>query len=116
MTLEQGRQYSHGDAALEGFLGWAYGMSGDRNSARTIAHQLEARRETSYVTASQIGIVYQGLDEIDEAVRWYRQAFADRATDCCTYARAPHFERARGDSRFRELIDLIEAGAPEANP
>jgi serine/threonine-protein kinase len=115
-TLEQGRQYSHGDAALEGFLGWAYGMSGDRNSARTIAHQLEARRETSYVTASQIGIVYQGLDEIDEAMRWYRQAFADRATDCCTYARAPHFEQARADARFRELIDLIEAGAPEANP
>ena len=112
-TLEQGRQYAHGDAALEGFLGWAYGMSGDHDKARTIAGQLEARRETSYVTASQIGIVYQGLGEMSDAMRWYRQAFADRATDCCTYARAPHFERARADSRFGELIEFIEAGAPE---
>jgi serine/threonine-protein kinase len=112
-TLEQGRPYAHGDAALEGFLGWAYGMSGDETKAMTIARELERRRETSYVTASQIGIVYQGLGRMDDAIRWYRQAFTDRATDCCTYARAPHFERARTDDRFRELIERIEAGSPD---
>ena len=112
-ALERGRPHAHGDAMLEGFLGWAYGMAGDPEKARVIARQLEARGATAYVTAWSIGVVYQGLGEMDEAMRWYRLDYAERGMVCCSYARAPHYDVARQDPRFRELIELIEMGGPE---
>ena len=69
-----------------------------------------ARRETGYVTATHIAIVYQGLGDMDEAMRWFRLAYAERATDCCSYGIATQFDVAREDPRFRELIASIEAG------
>jgi serine/threonine-protein kinase len=111
-TLERGRQYSAGDAALEGFLGWAYARSGHAAEARDIARQLETRREAGYVTATHIALVYQGLGEMDAAMRWFRAAYDERATDCCAYRIAPQFDAAREDPRFRALIDAIESGGP----
>ena len=112
-TFERGRLYGQGDANLEGFLGWAYGMAGRAEQAREVGRQLEARRETAYVTATSIGMVHQGLGEMDAAIRWYRLAYAERSGDCCSYALGSHFDTARQDPRFRELIGLIESGGPE---
>ena len=112
-TLEAGRVYSRGDATIEGFLGWAYGLAGERDKAIEVARQLEARRQTSYVCATHLGIINQGIGDLDAAMQWYAQAYADRATDCSSYARGPHFDVVRADARFLELVARIEAGGTE---
>jgi tetratricopeptide (TPR) repeat protein len=112
-TLERGRPFAHGDANLEGFLGWAYGLNGEPEKARAIADQLEARRRLTYVGGTHIALVYQGLGDMDQAMRWYQQAYSDRATDCSAYARAPQFDAARLDSRFQALVRSIESGGQE---
>jgi tetratricopeptide (TPR) repeat protein len=109
-TLERGHRYGQGDATLESFLGWAYARAGARDRAQAVVRELETRRQTTYVNGTCIGLVHQGLGDLDEAMRWYRQAFEDRATDCCSYAIAPHFDVMRQDPRFRELIQSIESG------
>jgi serine/threonine protein kinase/tetratricopeptide (TPR) repeat protein len=109
-TLEEGRRYGQGDATLEGFLGWAYGRAGQREQALAVARELETRRQTAYVNATCLGLVYQGLGDFDTAIGWYRQAYEDRATDCCSYRLAPHFDTMRDDPRFRALIEHIEDG------
>jgi serine/threonine-protein kinase len=109
-TLEEGRRYGQGDATLEGFLGWAYGRAGLRDQASAVARELEARRHSAYVNATCLGLVYQGLGDFDTAMGWYRQAYEDRATDCCSYMLAPHFDLMREDARFRALIGHIEDG------
>jgi adenylate cyclase len=109
-TLEEGRRYGQGDATLDGFLGWAYGRAGSRDEASAVARELETRRHTAYVNATCLGLVYQGLDDFDTAMGWYRQAYEDRATDCCSYRLAPHFDLMREDARFRALIGHIEDG------
>jgi serine/threonine-protein kinase len=113
-TLEAGHRYAEGDATLEGFLGWAHGRAGNRDRALQIVRQLEARRAASYVNATCIALVHQGMGDLDEAMRWYAQAYEDRATDCCSYALAPHFDAMRGDPRFQELVRLIESGGQAA--
>lgn len=113
-TLDRGRPFAFGDAGYEGFLGWACGLAGDHSRAREIAQQLELRRESAYVAGSSIGRVYEGLGDMDDAMRWYRQAYDDRATECSSFSVAPNFDRARQDPRFRELIRLIESGVHEA--
>jgi serine/threonine-protein kinase len=112
-TLEAGRPFARGDATIEGFLGWAYGLAGETDKARAVAQQLEAKRQAAYVCATHLGIINQGLGDLDTAMRWYEQAYADRATDCSSYARGPHFDVARQDPRFQDLVARIEAGGPE---
>lgn len=113
-TLEAGRAYSRGDATLEGFLGWAYGLAGQPEQAREVARQLEARRQAAYVGGTHIAMIYEGLGDIDTAMTWYETAYADRATDCSSYPQAPHFDTARRHPRFQELVRLIEMGGLEA--
>jgi eukaryotic-like serine/threonine-protein kinase len=110
-ALETGRPFAYGDPPLESFLGWTLALAGEPERAREIARQLETRREAGYISASTIGLVYQGLGEMDEALRWYRQAFRDRSGDCVSYLHAPHFAAAREDPRFATLLDRITAGS-----
>jgi eukaryotic-like serine/threonine-protein kinase len=110
-ALETGRGYAYGDPPLESFLGWVLALAGETARAREIVRQLEARREAGYISASTIALVYQGLGEMDEAMRWYVQAFRDRSGDCVSYAHAPHFAAAREDPRFVTLVNRIAAGS-----
>jgi tetratricopeptide (TPR) repeat protein len=113
-TLERGRTYAHGDAIIEGFLGWAYGLAGRHDEAREIVRQLEARRGAGYLSGTYLGLVYQGLGDMDEAIKWYRTAVEDRATDCTAYGVSPHFDPIRQDARFRDLVAYVAAGGPES--
>ena len=112
-AFERARPYAHGDAPLEGFLGWAAALAGDRTRAATIARELESRRAAGYLAASNIGIVHQGLGNLDEAMRWYEQAFADRSGECVSYLNNPHFAAAREHPRFQVLLAHIESGVGE---
>ena len=109
-AFEQGRAHSHGDPPLESFLGWVSALAGDRDRARTIARELEGRRAVGYVSATNIALIYQGLGEMDEALRWYTLAVNERAADCSAYQQVPYFDAAREDPRFQTLIRRINAG------
>jgi len=109
-VFDRGRKYSYGDAALEGYAGWARALAGRKDEARAIAEQLKARRETGYVAAACIGQIYQGLGEIDEAIAWYRLSHEERAGHCVGYRLMPLMAPLRNDPRFQELVDRIETG------
>ena len=109
-VFDRGRRYSYGDAALEGYAGWARALAGRKDEARAIAEQLKARRETGYVAAACIGQIYQGLGEIDEAIAWYRLSHEERAGHCVGYRLMPLLAPVRNDPRFQELVDRIEIG------
>jgi eukaryotic-like serine/threonine-protein kinase len=115
-AFEQGRAHSYGDPPLESFLGWVSALAGDRDRARTIARELEARRAVGYVSATNIALIYQGLGEMDESLRWYTLAVNERAADCSAYQQVPYFDAAREDPRFQALIRRINAGnAPDGS-
>lgn len=113
-AFERGRAHSHGDPPLESFLGWASALAGDRDRARTIARELEARRAIGYVSPTSIGLIYQGLGEMDDALRWYSLAVAERSLDCPSYLHVPYFDAAREDPRFQALTAQIQGGRPDA--
>jgi TolB-like protein/Flp pilus assembly protein TadD len=115
-AFEQGRAHSYGDPPLESFLGWVSALAGDRDRARTIARELEGRRAVGYVSATNIALIYQGLGEMDEALRWYTLAVNERAADCSAYQQVPYFDAAREDPRFQALIRRINSGnAPDGS-
>ena len=108
--------FGTGDPPLESFLGWVSALAGDRDRARTIARELEGRRAVGYVSATNIALIYQGLGEMDEALRWYTLAVNERAADCSAYQQVPYFDAAREDPRFQALIRRINSGhAPDGS-
>lgn len=113
-ALERGRAYGHGNPQIESFIGWIAALAGDRETAHAIAGQLEGRRVHGYVSGGCIGLVHQGLGDMDTAMRWYQTALDERAGECVVYAITPYFAAAREDARFRALIQRVEAGAAEA--
>jgi serine/threonine-protein kinase len=113
-ALERGRAYGHGNAQIESFIGWISALAGDHDTARAIADQLERRRATGYVSGACIGLVHQGLGDMDTAMRWYETAIEERAGECAVFAVNPYFAAAREDARFRDLIHRVDAGAAEA--
>jgi serine/threonine-protein kinase len=113
-ALGRGRAYGHGNAQMESFIGWVSALKGDRDAASAIARQLEERRSTGYVSGGCIGLVHQGLGDMDTAMRWYETAVDERAGECAVFAITPYFAAAREDARFRNLMQRIESGAAEA--
>jgi eukaryotic-like serine/threonine-protein kinase len=109
-VFDRGRAYSYGDAALEGYAGWARAMVGRSDEARAIAEQLKARRTSGYVSAACIGQIYQGLGEIDEAIAWYTKSHEERSGHCVGYRLMPLLAPIRDDPRFQVLLEQIEAG------
>lgn len=111
-AFEFGRTHAFGDPNMEGFIGYAAALGGDRAKALEVVAALEARRAAGYVSAGTIGIVYQGLGDMDAAVHWYEKAVDDRSGECATFWINPTYAAAREDPRFRALIARIEAGDP----
>jgi len=109
----RGRPFAYGDATLEGYIGWTHALLGHTDEARAIAKQLEARRETGYLAAPNIALIYQGLGDLDEAFAWYGLGLEERAPHCMSLQWSPHLAPIRNDPRFQALIAHVESGAKE---
>jgi tetratricopeptide (TPR) repeat protein len=112
-AFESGQQHAFGDPNIEAFAGWAAARGGDRPKALEILARLEARRAAGYISAGAIGLVHQGLGNMDAAMSWYEQAVADRTGECAVFWINPSYTVAREDARFKALIARVESGDPE---
>ncbi len=85
-------------------LGWAYAMSGDRERAKEILSDLKEKAKSEYVSPMEIGFVYLGLDEVDNAFTWFTRSV--EAHDYATWPliQDPIFDPIRSDPRYAELL------------
>ena len=60
------------------WLGYTYAICGETARARQSLDGLQALARERYVDPAALAVVYGGLGEVDEALRWYEKAFADR--------------------------------------
>ncbi len=86
-------------------LGWAYAMSGDRERAKEILSDLIEKTKSEYVSPMEIGFVYLGLDEVDNAFTWFTRAVEDHDSDAwILMSKGPIFDPIRSDPRYAELL------------
>jgi serine/threonine protein kinase/tetratricopeptide (TPR) repeat protein len=77
---------------------------GKAEEAREILDDLVAKRDTQWVTAYEIAVIYALLGERDEAFHWLTQAEKENAVGL-TYVRVdPRINSLRDDPRFGELL------------
>ena len=96
------------DPYVLGLLGHAYAVSGRRDDALKMLAQLNDESARRYVGAYSFAIVYLGLGNKEEAIRWLGKGFQDRAGYEIGFIRVdPTLDPLRGDPRFEKLADQI---------
>ncbi len=96
------------DPSVLGLLGHAYGSSNNKTEALKILDQLKDLSKQRYVSAYSFVLVYLGLGDKEEALRWLEQGYQDRAGNDIGFIKVDRFlDPLRGDPRFEALAEKI---------
>ena len=97
---------SHGDAPapMLAMLGQTYGLAGRNRAAREAMRRLEELASRCYVSPYDRAVLQTGLGEKQEALRWLRQALAERSPRMIWLNVEPAFDTLRGDRHFQNII------------
>ena len=101
------------DPFVLALIAHADGFSDNKVEALKILDQLKELSKQRYVAAYSFALVYLGLGNKEEALRWLEQSYQDRAgADIGSIRVDPLFDPLRGDPRFEALAEKI---VPAAN-
>jgi serine/threonine protein kinase/predicted Zn-dependent protease len=92
-------------------LGWIYAVSGRRADALKIALEFRQLSTQAYVDSYQLGTIYAGLGEKDEAFRLLEKAYNQHSPDMVFLAADPFWYGMRSDPRYADLLRRL--GIPE---
>ena len=85
-------------------LGSAYAMSGEKDKAEELLHELKEHLKEGDVPQTCIANIYIGLGENDKAFEWFEKAYEERDPLMAFLKTWPEFEKLRSDPRFNELL------------
>jgi adenylate cyclase len=94
------------DPLVLGLLGRAYASSGNTMEAEKILNQLNELSKTRYVPAYSFALVYLGLGNKEETLRWIEKSNQDHA-DLVYFKVEPLLDPLRGDPRFEALLQKV---------
>ncbi len=96
------------DPSVLGLLAHAYAFSDNKIEAEKILDQLKELSQERYVSAYSFALVYLGLGDKEDALRWLEKSYQDRAGSDIGYIRVdPLLDPLRGDPRFEALAEKI---------
>jgi TolB-like protein/DNA-binding winged helix-turn-helix (wHTH) protein/Tfp pilus assembly protein PilF len=95
-------ELSGGSTVCTSNLAYAYAVSNKRNEAIKILNDLKTR---STRNASEIALMYVGLGEKDQAMKWLEKAYEEHFNPSILLR--PAFDPLRSDPRFQNLVHRI---------
>jgi tetratricopeptide (TPR) repeat protein len=103
--LQKAVELSGGSTAFTSSLAYTYAVSGRKSEAVKILNDLKAR---STRNPSEIALIYVGLGEKDQAMKWLEEAYKEHFNPSIVLR--PAFDPLRSDPRFRDL--MLRIGLP----
>jgi DNA-binding winged helix-turn-helix (wHTH) protein/TolB-like protein len=82
-------------------------LAGRRDEAMKVVQELLDQARRAYVPPFYIAVAYAGVDNKDEAFRWFDKAYQERAPDLVGLGTEPRFDQIRPDPRFADLLKRI---------
>jgi tetratricopeptide (TPR) repeat protein len=105
------------DPVVLALLGHAYAATGNRTEALKTLDQLKELSKQRDVTAYSFAIVYLGLGDKEEALRWLQKSYQDRAGyNIVSIKVDPFLDPLRGEPRFEELVTKVFASKNASSP
>ncbi|MCI4354201.1 MAG: tetratricopeptide repeat protein [Thermoplasmata archaeon] len=102
--LTQAVQLSGGSTISLAVLGHAYASAGREAEARAILAQLLDRSKERYLPSYWIALLYTGLGDEVEALRWLGRAYEERSSWLVWIKVEPRFDRLRANPAFVSLL------------
>jgi DNA-binding winged helix-turn-helix (wHTH) protein/TolB-like protein/Tfp pilus assembly protein PilF len=93
-----------------GALGHALAASGKRSEAMKVLDELKHPPKQRYASPYDLAILYVGLGEKEEALRWLEKAYEARASGLIYLKVDPIFDSLRSDPRFAALVQRVGLG------
>jgi len=98
---------SSGESGAVMLLGRAYALAGQTAEARQSLASLQETSTRKYVPALYRAFICAGLNDKDEAFRWFEKAYEDRSNSLIYLAVEPSFDKLRSDPRFQHLLQKV---------
>ncbi len=102
--LQQALSTSGGHPRFISALGHAYAISGERKTAEESLTRLKEQTKQRYVAPYEIAVVYIGLQEKEQALKYLDMAYADHSCWMIFLREDPRFDPIRGDARYQDLL------------
>lgn len=97
--------FSGGNKSFTSSLAYAYAVSGRTNDALNLLKDLNESSKNGFSNASEIALVYVGLNDKDKAFASLEKAYQERFNP--SIVRRPCFDPLRADPRFQGLLRRI---------
>jgi TolB-like protein/DNA-binding winged helix-turn-helix (wHTH) protein/Flp pilus assembly protein TadD len=100
--LQQAIELSRRNPICTSHLGYVYAQTGRKTESMKILAELENDSGQVYRTASDVALIYTGLNERDQAFAWLEKAYESRFNP--SILMRPAFDPLRSDPRFQNLL------------
>jgi adenylate cyclase len=94
-------------AWYQGFLGYAYAISGERAKAEEALRELEELANRQYVSPTGFATIYLGLGEKEKALDWLEKAYEERDSACWYLKIDRIYDPVRKEPRFQAILKKI---------
>jgi adenylate cyclase len=94
-------------AWYQGYLGYAYALSGDRAKAEQALRELEELANRQYVSPTAFATIYLGLGEKEKCLDWLEKAYEQQDSACWYLKIDQIYDGVRNEPRFQSLVRKI---------
>jgi adenylate cyclase len=96
-----------GSPQAAGFLGYAYGKTGNRAGAMAVIEELNRKSLHGYVPPFSVAIVYLGMGDSGRAMDYLEQAYSAHSQSLCWLKMDRIFDPLRKEPRFIALMKKV---------
>jgi len=91
-------------AWYQGFLGYAYAISGDRAKAEEALRELEELAKRQYVSPTAFATIYLGLGQKEKCLDWLEKAYEQQDSACWYLKIDQIYDSVRNEPRFQAIL------------
>lgn len=106
-AFEEAKKASGGTTEAESLTGYTYAVSGHRKEAEQALQELRTLSRKKYVPPYNVALVYLGLGNSDETLKWLEKAYTERDPHMVFLGVDPKWDVLRSDPRFINLINRL---------
>jgi Flp pilus assembly protein TadD len=107
VKLNKAKELSGGSTEPITQLGYALAKSGNRERAQATIAELKLLAAKNYVPAYSFAIIYNGLGELEEALKYLEKSFQERESALSFIKIDRRWDELRPDPRFQDLLRRV---------